>query len=303
MGFYNGWARLVGLDPDGSSTRGSVQNALENYYSGAAMSERLSKHLKIGPGQSALWATAKGAASAYGWGAASAVLPISPTGPMDMTKPSMFQQYFGGYQDIPKGKDFIGPQKRVKVGSFRNTVYKAGMSLPEGVRSTARGLGHQVAKWFGPVWTAYRLGTEVPGNGVAGGIDRSVRIIGEEMAWTGGAMAGMAIGGTIGSAVPGLGTVVGMAAGFVIGGTAAWGWNRAVDVGEMPIRAVHQGYKFFRDLGIRSRRLELGGSVSAGNMTAAAATMRQRALLEMNRSGINARSLLGKEASMFHVTR
>ena len=129
------------------------------------------------------------------------------------------------------------------------------------------------------------------------------------MAWAAGAGAGMALGswvggallGTLGSAAGPVGTVIGIGIGMALGAAGAVAVNKIADAAEMPFRMAHSGYKYFRDLGRRSRKLELGGGISAGNQTRLAATMRQRGLQQMSRSGINARSLLGREASMMHL--
>lgn len=105
-----------------------------------------------------------------------------------------------------------------------------------------------------------------------------------------GAIGAAVAGGIAGSIVPGLGTI----AGFV-GGIAAYG------LGEAGVNVGLQGYDFLDNLGRRARRTELGGRVSAANMTRGAYTMRARALQQINRSGQNARSLLGRESQMLHM--
>jgi hypothetical protein len=63
---------------------------------------------------------------------------------------------------------------------------------------------------------------------------------------------------------------------------------------------ANAGWNYLKESGRRGTRLELGGGISTGNRSTMAYTMRQRALSQMNRSGINARSLLGQEASYLH---
>lgn len=108
----------------------------------------------------------------------------------------------------------------------------------------------------------------------------------------GGAVGGAALGAVVGSIVPGLGTVVGSVVGGLIGYSAG---EKTMDVGI-------SGVNFLHDLGERSRRVELGGRNSAGLNTRAAYTMRSRALQQINRSGINMRSLCGREAQAMHLS-
>lgn len=248
----------------------------------------------IGPGRSggANWKSIRGralrgAASSYFLGGASAVLPIPP--------------------------DWIGSMGRAAVGETGKAAGRIGF------KAVAQGALRTGGAILGVGMTGYRLASEVPGNGVIGGVERGSRIIGEEVSSMAGfsvgaeigSMAGAFIGGALGSvALPGLGTVglagVGSVVGGVVGGfigsstigaAGARAWNAGMDVAFAPVT----GAKFLHDLGIRSRRLELGGRVSAANTTRLAATMRQRALGEINRSGMNARSLLGREASLVHT--
>ena len=165
-------------------------------------------------------------------------------------------------------------------------------------KTAGKGVLGQALKWLGPLILTYRLATEVPGNGFLGGADKAVRIVGEEVMQTTGAVIGGVIGTSVGGVV---GAVAGMAIGYAIGAAGSWVWNKMVDAAEAPIRLANAGFKYFRDAGRRSADLELGGRVSQANSTGMAYTMRQRALSQMNRSGINARSLLGQEASYMHV--
>lgn len=299
MSLYQKLASLVGLKGAVSLSPDEAREAIRSNFSYNAMSDRFWGSLAgppvverarprgsfVGPMPGRMMPRGWGAgvdrlAGIYGRGALSAFLPISP---------------------MAEGAGAVagGATK----GFFRG--------LPSGVRSTGRAVGRTLSKWAGPLITAYRLGTEVPqAQGFGGKISKTVRVIGEEAAWTGGAMAGMAIGSAIGTALlPGAGTVVGGVAGFliglpvgyVLGQAGANAVNKAVDIAEAPFRIAAAGYRGLRELGIQSKRLELGGGISAANRTQMAATMRQRALEQMNRSGINARSLLGREASYYHL--
>lgn len=181
-----------------------------------------------------------------------------------------------------------------------------------GTRTAVRKAGRVLSKWAGPLITGYRLGTEVdPGRqGVGGAISKTGRIIGEEALSTGAFAVGLGvIGGAIGTAVaPVVGTAVGGAIGLIAGGAIGLigseilgkQWNRFMDVAETPFRMAHAGWKFLEKSG-KQNRMELGGGISRGNRTRAAYTMRARALQQMNRSGINARSLLGQEAAYMHI--
>lgn len=230
-----------------------------------------------------------------------------------------------GVSPLPEGpadafagaiKNWAGGGKVAKFGS------KLLSQIPRGVRKVAQGVGRWGMRWAGPAITAYRLGTETKGLSAFGKVEKGTRIIGEEVISTAGFFAGMpigallggaltgaleggALGATLGSIAPGVGNVVGFVAGAAIGmGLAAagsWAWNKVVDVAAAPAKIPGQAYRFMRDLGKRSTRLELGGGVSAANRTRAAHTMRQRHLMAMNKSGMNARSLLGREASMMHI--
>lgn len=150
------------------------------------------------------------------------------------------------------------------------------------------------------------MATEVPGatqgrgivGGIASGIDKTVRITGEEVLWSATAGLGMAAGGMIGGPV---GMVAGFALGAIGGYLGSKAWNSAVDIAEAPVRMAYGAYNFLKQTGIRNKRLELGGVASLGNSTYAAATMRQRALGEIYRSGINQRSILGREAQYMHL--
>ena len=106
-----------------------------------------------------------------------------------------------------------------------------------------------------------------------------------------GALAAGVAGGIAGTFLaPGVGTAVGFVAG-IVGSMAG---EAAGDV----------GMRFLDHLsatGRRVNRAELGGRLSSSMMTRSAYTMRARALQQMNRSGVNARSLLGREAVMMHL--
>jgi len=233
-------------------------------------------------------------------GAASAFLPIAP--------PSGILSGIGEGIDKVEGKAFPTTGAAAKVSSAK-----------KGIGSRALGVA---GKWFGPITGAYRLGTEVDisSQGLGGAASKTGRIVGEEVIGTAGFAAAAALGGKIGAglgaiggtfAVPvpivggtvgglvggAIGVVAGMAA-YVIGG---WAWNKAMDVAEAPIRLAHAGWKYFREQGKRSARMELGGMVSRGNRSRMAYTMRSRALQEISRSAVNARSLLGNEGAYHHI--
>jgi hypothetical protein len=170
-------------------------------------------------------------------------------------------------------------------------------ALPKALRAPVGMVGRTALKWLGPVITTYRLATETKGLGTIGKIDKSARILGEEGAWA----AGAGIGAVLGSVVPGIGTIGGMIVGAGIGYVGSKAWNFGLDVAEAPIRMAARGWNALEAKGRQAKRLELGGRVSLGNTTSAAATMRQRAIGEIYRSGINQRSILGREASYMHT--
>lgn len=216
----------------------------------------------------------RGLAKTFGRGMLSSVLPMEPFSDRQMKYMS-------------------------EVGGFGKAAKEGGKGAAKGLlRHVGGGLLKQGLKWLGPVMTTYRLSTETGGQGFFEGTSKAVRIVGEEAFMTGGAVLGGAIGTAIGGPV---GTVVGIAAGMAIGAAGSYAWNKFMDVAEAPARMAAAGWKYFRDAGRRSNRLELGGQMSRANRTGMAYTMRQRALSQMNRSGINARSLLGSEASYMHV--
>jgi hypothetical protein len=288
--FAQHWERFTGLDPSGSRTAGGTLSFPEvtgtsgDMWRGASAGWRES--LK---GQGYAESVLRGGASAV-WG----VSPL-PEGPADA-----WDAWIGGADK--KGVTGIGKAARGLVSK-----------IPRGVRAIAQTAGRAAFRWAGPVITTGRLATETRGRGVAGGINKGIRILGEETLGTAAFFAGMpigaaiggAIGGTLGSVAPGVGNAIGFVAGAAIGtafsAAAGWGWNRAVDVAELPFRIAGAGYDFMRDLGKRSTRPELGGRVSAANRTRAAHTMRQRHLMAMSRSGVNERSLLGREANLQHI--
>lgn len=188
-----------------------------------------------------------------------------------------------------------------KVGGFGRG---AGKPLSKGAQTVGKsllgGLSKHAFKWIGPVFTGIRLKEEIniSQQGFAGAAWKSTRIVGEESMWTVGAVVGGIAGQIIGGPV---GAAAGIAAGIALGWAGKEVLNVALDVAEVPFRMADAGWKYFREAGKRSAKLELGGGVSAANRTGMAYTMRQRALSQMNRSGINARSLLGQEASYVHM--
>ncbi len=169
-------------------------------------------------------------------------------------------------------------------------------------RKGMRTAGKVASRWVGPLVGAYRLGTEVPqAQGLGNQVSKATRIIGEETINTSMIFAGAAIGTAL---FPGAGTIVGGAIGIglgmVLGGAGGWAFNRAMDVAEAPIRGASAGWNYLKQSGKQGTKLELGGRMSEGNRSNIAYTMRQRALSQMNRSGINARSLLGMESAYLH---
>ena len=101
--------------------------------------------------------------------------------------------------------------------------------------------------------------------------------------------------GSIGAAVGG--AVLGPA-GAIVGGLvgSAVGYMGGEQIGELGVAGVN----YLGALGKRSKRTELGGSLSRSMLTTAAYTMRSRGIAQMQRSGVNARSFLGREASVMH---
>ena len=207
------------------------------------------------------------------WGGLSAVAPIAP--PM------------GG----------LGHAAKKSAGGLLKAI-------PRPLRRIGGAVGRTTLKVVGPVITAYRLSTETKGLGVLGGLEKGTRIVGEEIAWGVGAGIGMALGGAIGSALGLPGTIAGAVIGGVLGGVLGYlgskAWNTTIDLLEAPFKIGKSAWDFLGNMGREGRKLNLGGQISLGNSTQAAATMRQRALQQINRSGINARSILGREASMMH---
>jgi hypothetical protein len=200
------------------------------------------------------------------------------------------------------------------TGSGKGLLDPITSRIPSGVKK-AGGLALRTAgRLMGPVMTSYRLATETSGRGVGGGIWKGGRIIGEEMAWGGGMAAGMAlggavtagiagakIGGTIGAAAGPIGIGIGIVAGMAIGAAGAYTINKVFDAAEVPFRMAKAGWNFLRETGRNATKLELGGQVSRANRNRLSYTMRQRSLAQINRSGINARSVLGNEAQYFHI--
>jgi hypothetical protein len=232
---------------------------------------------------------------AYGRGVVSTFLPIEPieTG---MTK----KQFLQRESDIksflldPTSKPELAPGGAKPLSFIEK-------STSSGMRRVGRPLLKGAFALAGPVFTAHRLSTEgietFHQQGFGAGVSKTTRILGEEAAFAGGMAAGSAIGGKLGLAMGGgVGFVAGIAIGAVLGHYGGEAWNVAVDIAETPFTAA----KYLGEQGRQGVKLELGGGISRGNRTRLAHTMRQRALLQMNRSGINARSLLGMESSMLH---
>lgn len=283
-------SRKIGLDPTGSLTPDDARAKIQEFYSGPETRRRWNRARRTQAAPVAGRLLPRpfrvGLGEALGRGALSAILPMETIDP-----------------------DFMRAQAR-GVGSSMNKglMARVGSYFPASVRSAAKKFGGHALRWIGPVITGSRLATETQGLGLGGGVGKGIHIVGEEMAWSAGFGLGATLGpamaaalGVVGSAAGPVGTVLGMAAGFAIGGALAYGTGKLLDIAEAPIRVAHSGWNYLRDLGKRTRGMELGGSLSAGNRSMAAATMRQRALQQMSRSGINARTLLGREATMMHM--
>jgi hypothetical protein len=136
---------------------------------------------------------------------------------------------------------------------------------------------------------------------IFGALEYSHKVERGEKRWKAGMAAG---GGIIGDVIGGAaGAALGFAVlgppGSIIGGIA--GALIGHGVGSFMGQAGAEGLDYLRRLGRRASRVELGGRQSAAMLTKAAYTMRSRALGQMQRSGINARSYLGREAALFHM--
>jgi hypothetical protein len=276
---------------------------LSQHFSGEMISQRFSDWYRAAAGGRSGWRTAEAATWAMAKGGGRGIL--STFLPYELT-PNMAEKVAGAAGKSLPG--FLG---------------RAVQSLPDSVKAIGRFAGRNFFKWIGPVIWGTRMHYETQGLSPIMKVEKGIRITGEEAAYGFGAGVGMVAGPTIWAAVTaaigstaaagaaggaaaggvaGLpGMIVGAAIGLVIGAVGAYAWNKTVDLVEMPIRAGQMTWNYLKDLGIRQKRLELGGTISEGNRTPMAATMRQRALLQMQRSGINARSMLGHEASMMHL--
>jgi len=265
---FSNW---VGADETGSVNPAEVRSRLENFYSSSAMSERW---------ESSFWhRSPSGKMFRYGLGEAAGRGMLSSFLPMEAVDPAILESRVGKLAGaLPKGAAAVG--KRALGAAF---------------------------KWLGPVVVGHRLYSEIPkAKGIGGKLSKTGRIFGEEAIWGATMGLGLALGPAItgallGSAIPGAGTIVGLGAGLAIGAAGTFGFNKMADVAEMPFRLGARGWNYLKARGRASRRLEMGGNLSAGNRTMAAATMRQRALQQMGRSGMNMRSLLGREATLMHV--
>lgn len=87
-------------------------------------------------------------------------------------------------------------------------------------------------------------------------------------------------------------------------GNAALAVSILAPLAEFGVRAVmsplNESYLKLRDTLNRAVNTEFGGSLSPGFMTGQASTERQRAIQEIHRSRINARSSIGQEGSLMH---
>lgn len=111
--------------------------------------------------------------------------------------------------------------------------------------------------------------------------------------WGVGSRIGMVAGASFGTAVPFFGTLIGGAIGYVAGGLlgemAAGGLADAIT--RIPDKLVERQ--------VRGRKLNWAQS-NAAFSTSKAYTMRQHALMAMNRGHMSARSLMGQEAVFLH---
>ncbi len=291
-----GWAGLSNAD---AMTSQMARDSLRDAYSWSNMRGRMR-------GQSSAWSMFDAPKS---WSQMSASPDEAMTnyiGNLQARRGSIGASFWQGAKSaiLPVEGFTPGQLEATRASSGMGMMGKAKGTVPKGIRATAGrvlGAGMKVA---GPLMTGHRIATETQGMGLLGGMEKSGRIIGEEMVMTGSMFAGMSIGASAGMALgPGgaiIGGAIGLGVGMVGGMAGSWALNKAIDVAEVPFRLGASGFKHFANRG-RDNRLELGGGVSAGNRTRAAYTMRQRALQGMNRSGMNARSLLGREASMCHI--
>ena len=259
--------RASGLDPDAMLTPDQLKTQLSSFYSAQRGSERF-------------WREMLGMSSG-------AVGPLPGTGAKIMGGLSELagQGIWHGAAGVlpiepPVPKFMTGGSTKGVLGSVSPGMAK---------------MGKAAFRWAGPALVGYRAYDE--------GITSLPRIVTEEAASAAGWGIGSTIGGAIGTAIaPGVGTTIGYFAGGFAGALIGQGVGSTIsDVAGAPFRAVPAAYKFFRNTGMQNRRLELGGNMSAGNRSMYAQTMRQRALMQMNRSGQNARSLLGREAQFMHV--
>jgi len=259
--------RVSGLDPSGSLTPDELKTQLSSYYSAQRGSDRFWRSI------TGMRADAAGPMPRLGGKVMSGMGNVVGTG--------IHQGMASIFPFEPPIPEFMksGKEMQSVIGSISPKLARAGKAA---------------FAWAGPALVGYRTYTE--------GIGNLPRIITEEAA----SGVGFGIGSTLGAAVGAAAGPVGATVGYFAGGMAGALIGQAAgstvaDVGSAPFRAVPAAYKFFRNLGMQTRRLELGGSVSAGNRTMYAQTMRQRGLQQMNRSGMNARSLLGREAQFCHL--
>jgi hypothetical protein len=263
-------ARRITTDPIGSLSVNEVRDRIRKWEQSASIGARF----RVYSGG------IRGGLKTFGYGMASSFLPLPAMMPGSLAAASA------------------------------GTVGKAtgASSLLQGIGGRALGAGFAV---LGPGITAWRLGKEVPQErGILAQTEKTARIIGEEAIYGGmgylGGVLGMAAAGAIFGTAGGLpGVIAGMAIGAAIGITGgragASAFNRAMDIGLAPAKAAHSTLKYFSALGKQVGRMQLGGQMSVANASAAGATMRQRALMEINNSVMNQRSLLGREAALMHM--
>ena len=102
-------------------------------------------------------------------------------------------------------------------------------STKEGLKnaalSTGDDLGRGIAKGLGPAGAALGVIPAIV-NDIEGGMDPTKAVVTETSGAALGLGASLATGAAIGSVVPGAGTVVGVVAGAIVGGFAAWGSSK-----------------------------------------------------------------------------
>jgi len=276
------YQRMTNADPSGTGMNaaqaveqieGRLLRSKTAFWDALTESPELAKLAGRAPGYGTMLGAARKGLTSFGRGALSAIAPIN----------------------IISDKEIRAKVSSSKVAIWTGKILGPGLSRALGKVATVGG------KWLGPLWVGYRMYDE--------GILHTPRIVAEEALITGffatGMWAGAGIGAAVGTATfPVVGTIVGAAAGIAIGFGLSMLAKPIVDkmaylaTGGAVTRGIYAAGKFVHDLGQRNKRLELGGKISLGNSTNYAATMRMRALNQMNYSGNSALSMLGKEAQL-----